>query len=88
VKEYEMRFIIWKTKDVEMMDFEGTSDVYCRTFLDPDEDHFTDTHWRCTTGKASFNWRNLIKIRSQQDQYLLNIQTWDKDIFTSDEIIG
>lgn len=87
-KEYEMRFIIWKTKDIEMMDFEGTSDVYCRTFLDPDEDHLTDTHWRNQNGKASFNWRNLIKIKSKQDQYLLNIQCWDKDIFASDEIIG
>ena len=88
VKEYEMRFIVWKTRDIEMMDFEGTSDVYVRTFLDPDEDHLTDTHWRNTNGNANFNWRNLIKIKSQQDEYLLNIQTYDKDIFTSDEIIG
>jgi hypothetical protein len=47
VKEYEMRLIVWKTKDIVEMDFEGTSDTYCRTFLDPDEDHLTDTHWRC-----------------------------------------
>ena len=66
-KDYEMRFIVWKTKDIEMMDLEGTSDAYCRVFLNPDEDHFTDTHWRCQTGKASFNWRNLIKIRSKSD---------------------
>ena len=83
-----MRFIIWKTKEIEMMDFEGTSDVYVRTFLDDKEDHFTDTHWRNQNGKASFNWRNLIKIRSKQDEYKVTIQTYDKDIFSSDEIIG
>lgn len=88
IKEYEMRFIIWKTKDIEMMDFEGTSDVYVRTFLDDKEDHLTDTHWRNQNGKASFNWRNLIKIRSKQDDYTLTIQAYDKDIFASDEIIG
>jgi Ca2+-dependent lipid-binding protein len=88
IKEYEMRFIIWKTKEIEMMDFEGTSDVYCRTFLDDKEDHYTDTHWRNQNGKASFNWRNLIKIKSKQDEYKLTIQTYDKDIFASDEIIG
>jgi len=73
VKEYEMRFIIWKTRDIEMMDFEGTSDVYVRTFLDSEDDHLTDTHWRNTNGNANFNWRNLIKIKSQQDEYLVNI---------------
>jgi Ca2+-dependent lipid-binding protein len=88
IKEYEMRFIIWKTKEIEMMDFEGTSDVYVRTFLDDKEDHFTDTHWRNQNGKASFNWRNLIKIKSRQDEYKVTIQTYDKDIFASDEIIG
>ena len=63
-KDYEMRLVIWKTKDIEAMDWEGTSDVFIRAFLDPDHDHLTDTHWRCTTGKASFNWRLKIPIKS------------------------
>ena len=46
--ELEGRLIIWKTKDVECMDWEGTSDIFCRTYLeDPKNEHFTDTHWRC-----------------------------------------
>lgn len=63
-------------------------DPYFRSYLTTKEEHFTDTHWRCQTGIASYNWRNLIKIRSQQQSYLLNIQCYDKDIFTSDVIIG
>ena len=47
VREFEMRLIIWKTKDIEMMDFEGTSDVYVRSFMNLEDDHLTDTHWRC-----------------------------------------
>ena len=90
VREFEMRLIIWKTKDIEMMDFEGTSDVYVRSFMDVAEDHLTDTHWRCQTGEASFNWRNIIKIKTKQpkDDYKITIQAMDKDIFASDDLIG
>lgn len=86
--DYEVRLIVWKTEDIEMMDFEGTSDVYVRSFLDPEKDHLTDTHWRCQTGKASFNWRNLIPVQTKQPGYNLTIQAWDKDIIASDDLIG
>jgi len=46
-EEYEFRFVVWKTKDIESMDWEGCSDLYIRAFLNPDEDKITDTHWRC-----------------------------------------
>ena len=62
--DYEIRLVIWKTRDIEAMDWEGTSDVFVRAFLDPDDDYLTDTHWRCTTGKASFNWRLKIPCKS------------------------
>ena len=87
-KEFEVRLTIWKTKDIEMMDLEGTSDVFVRSFLDADDDYLTDTHWRCTTGIASFNWMNLIKAKSRQKEYNLSIQTWDKDIIASNDLIG
>ena len=83
-----MRLIIWKTEDIEMMDFEGTSDAFVRSFLDPDDDHLTDTHWRCTDGKASFNWLNIMKVKSRQPSYNLSIQAWDKDIIASNDLIG
>jgi len=42
-----MRLVIWKTDETPCMDMEGTSDVFIRSFVDEDEDSFTDTHWRC-----------------------------------------
>lgn len=63
-KDYEIRMVIWKTKDIEAMDWEGTSDIFIRAFLDPADDHLTDTHWRNTTGVGSFNWRLKIPCKS------------------------
>lgn len=71
-----------------MMDVEGTSDAFVRSFIDPDDDHLTDTHWRCQTGEASFNWRLIFPVKSQQDTYLLTIQAWDKDVIASNDLIG
>jgi len=73
LKDYEVRLVIWHTKDIESMDWEGTSDIFVRAFFDPDDDHLTDTHWRCQTGKGSFNWRLKIPTKSQQDSYTLSI---------------
>ena len=70
------------------MDLEGASDVYVRAFVDPDDDYTTDTHWRCFDGAASFNYRLLMPVKSQKQQYLLTLQAWDKDIIASDDLIG
>lgn len=88
VKEYEARLVIWKTKDIEMMDFEGTSDVFIKSFFDPDQDYSTDTHYRCQTGTASFNWRKNIPLKSKEGEYILTIQAWDWDLIGSNQIIG
>jgi len=88
VEEFEMRLIIWKTQDIECMDFEGTSDIFVRAFIDPEDDHFTDTHWRCQDGEGSFNWRLLMPLKSQKPNYNLTIQAWDKDVIASNDLIG
>lgn len=85
---FEARVVVWKTKDIENMDWEGMSDIYCRAFFDADEDQKTDTHWRCHNGEGSFNYRLKFKIKSKEPVYRLTIQAWDKDIVASDDIIG
>ena len=70
------------------MDFEGASDVYCRAFFDPAQDKFTDTHWRVFDGKCSFNWRLIIPIKSKWSNYNLTLQAWDRDILSSNELLG
>lgn len=92
VQEFEVRLVIWKTKDIEMMDWEGTSDVFIRAFVDPDDDKLTDTHWRCSNGTGSFNYRLKFNVKSQprvtEPTYNLTIQAWDKDIVASNDLIG
>lgn len=83
-----MQVTVWKCVDIEPMDFEGASDVYCRAFFDTAQDKFTDTHWRVFDGKCSFNWRLIIPIKSKWSNYNLTLQAWDRDIISSNELLG
>ena len=47
MQEFEIRMCIYHTKDIEMMDVEGTSDVFCLAYLNEKEKKKTDIHWRC-----------------------------------------
>lgn len=38
VLDFECRIVIWKTRDIEMMDVEGTSDVFVRVFFNAEDD--------------------------------------------------
>lgn len=69
------------------MDAEGTSDVFIKAYIDSDDKYETDTHYRCTTGAASFNYRLLMKTRCPRDDHVLHIQIWDRDILKSNDMI-
>ena len=76
------------TENVPMMDVEGTSDVFIRTYIDDDNKKDTDTHYRCTDGSASFNYRILFNVEAPRDKPLvLVLQAWDFDIFSSNDYI-
>jgi len=86
---YMMRVCIFGTEDIKMMDDEGTSDVFFRCFFDSKKDALeTDTHYRCQTGKASFNYRLNYKIEFPRKDYRFTIQSYDRDFFKSNDIIG
>jgi hypothetical protein len=60
---FEMRVIIWKSKDVPPMDsFEGMSDLFVKVWPEGCDPQETDTHWRCKKGKGSWNYRLLFEI--------------------------
>jgi hypothetical protein len=62
-EEFEVRVCVYDTREIKMMDDEGTSDVYIRCFFDSRKDALeTDTHYRCQTGAASFNYRLLFNV--------------------------
>ena len=72
-----------------MMDFEGTSDVYICAFFDSRKDALeTDTHYRCQTGNASFNYRLVYKMEHPRRDYRMTLQAYDRDFFKSNDIIG
>jgi hypothetical protein len=88
VEEFEVRLVVWHTKDMEDMDIEGCSDLYIKASFDPEKEERTDIHWRCEGGKGSFNWRILLPVKNNQESYVLTVEAWDKDIIASDDLIG
>ena len=83
----EMRLIIYETEGMENLDIEDTSDIYVMAFIDEKNKGQTDIHYRCSTGKGSFNWRMLIPIEIPRDKYFLTIQVFDNDILSKDDYI-
>ena len=83
----EMRLIIYETEEMENLDIEDTSDIYVMAFIDEKNKGQTDIHYRCSTGKGSFNWRMLIPIEIPRDKYYLTIQVFDNDILSKDDYI-
>ena len=70
------------------MDYEGTSDVFLKVFMDDKDKKETDTHYRCQNGKASFNYRLVYQAKAPRPNYNINFQTWDRDLFKSNDFIG
>ena len=69
-------------------DFEGVSDVFIRSYVDDDDKKDTDTHFRCSNGKASFNYRILFDVKSpRENPLLLVMQAWDFDLFKSNDYL-
>ena len=88
ITEFEVRFVVWETEDMEMMDVEGTSDIYIVGYIGQKDSQKTDIHFRCQDGNASFNWRMLLPLEIPTQKPLLTIQVYDKDIFSSDDYIS
>ena len=87
-QEFQVRVVVWDTEDVVCEDWEGTSDVFVRAFLDSTRAQETDTHFRCQDGKGSFNYRLVFDVRHPGDSLQLSVQVWDRDIFKSNDFIG
>jgi hypothetical protein len=75
-----------------MEDAEGTSDVFVKAWIDEQDQKETDTHWRCSNGCASFNYRLLFDFKSpsikpESDAYKLKLALYDRDIFRSNDFL-
>ena len=92
-KSYQLRLSIFGTQNVPMEDLEGTSDVFVKAWISDKDKRETDTHWRCSNGEASFNYRMLFDFKSpsynkaDRESYKLKIQVYDRDVFKSNDFI-
>mmetsp|Transcript_21382 Transcript_21382/g.21169 ORF Transcript_21382/g.21169 Transcript_21382/m.21169 type:complete len:260 (+) Transcript_21382:2306-3085(+) len=86
--KFEARLIIWRSEDVESMDFEGVSDLFVRAWVNQEKDRETDTHYRCVRGKGSWNWRMKFPITLPQAENTVTIQIWDRDVFSRNDFIA
>lgn len=94
--EYELRVVVWETKDCIFKD-EATAcnDLYVQGAPKRQISNFkmTDTHWRCRA-KGSFNWRWKFKIHLPVDQNknygedVFVVQLWDRDLIARNDLIG
>jgi hypothetical protein len=64
------------------------SDVFIKAWIDDKEKKETDTHYRCSDGKASFNYRLLYGIKAPRKNTNLTLQVWDRDLFKSNDFIS
>lgn len=89
-EDFEVRVIVWDTVELEMMDMEGTTDGFIRCFFDSDESKDTDTHFRNSDGKCSWNYRLLFPqtYGEKNKKYDLTVQAYDLDLFKSNDLIG
>lgn len=75
------------TKNVPNMDAEGTSDIFIKAYIDDEDKRDTDIHYRCQSGEGSFNYRINFDLKAPRDSYLLVLQAWDFDVFSSNDYI-
>ncbi|CAM9189853.1 unnamed protein product, partial [Laminaria digitata] len=90
----EVRVVVWRSEDVVACnDFSGLRDLYCRLWMetDPKKKRETDTHWRCKSGKGSWNYRLKfdvdLPLKSPEHGRLV-LQMWDRDVLTANDIIA
>jgi hypothetical protein len=71
--EYEIRVCVFETEGLPYLDIEGTSDIYIVGSLDQNTKQKTDTHYRCMTGKGSFNYRFVFNFKAPREQTVLTL---------------
>ena len=88
ISKIELRLVIWETEGMRMADVEDTSDIYVTAYVDQKKKQSTDTHFRCMTGNASFNWRVVLQLEVPSVNNRLTLHAYDKDIFSKDDFLG
>lgn len=86
-KEYQLRICVFDAENFRKGS--GYVDPICKLEFCGQEQE-TDTHWRCGSTKASWNYRVLFDFtmpqgQEKKDATLLKITLYDHDVVTKDE---
>lgn len=86
--EFEVRLAIYGCKNVPAEDIEGTSDVFIKAQIGDGDRQESDTHYRCSTGLPSFNYRMKFDVQTpMKSRQVLKLQSWDRDLLKSNDMI-
>lgn len=76
-KPFELRLIIWRTKNVISMDrLTHMNDMYGKVWIKDGKPQETDIHWRAKKGRGSFNWRMKFDLELPMKFPYMHIQVW------------
>lgn len=92
---YELRVIVWQTKDCAIKDTATESnDLFARGCIKRAGKWMeTDTHWYCR-GLGSFNWRWKweimlpVDVNKNYGEDRFTFQLWDRDLVGNNSLIG
>jgi len=87
--DYEVRVIVWECEGVPRVNkLTDTVDIYISAKINNDHEVRTDTHFRSTSGKGSFNWRALFPVTLPHHENRITFQIWDKELLTTNDYIS
>eukprot|EP01029_Cantina_marsupialis_P007665 TRINITY_DN1863_c0_g1_i5.p1 TRINITY_DN1863_c0_g1~~TRINITY_DN1863_c0_g1_i5.p1 ORF type:complete len:706 (+),score=277.15 TRINITY_DN1863_c0_g1_i5:401-2518(+) len=88
---FELRCIVWKTKEVISMDtVTNQNDMYAKCWVEGLAPQETDVHLRCKKGKGSWNWRMKwdVALPDMLKFPYFHLQLWDKDLLKYNDCIA
>lgn len=94
---YELRMVLWKTKDVRMPDEKDKDkDVDQKMFITTNFDGVyngdtikaTDVAWFSAAGAAEWNWRMVYRFKLPCLVPRIKISMWDECVMTDSEAVG
>ncbi|RLO09267.1 hypothetical protein DYB28_001205, partial [Aphanomyces astaci] len=89
-QKFEIRVVIWRSEGVTDRDMNTMNDLFVKAWMEGTKPQTTDTHWRCSTGKGSWNYRLkfTVQMPMKPEYGRLTIQLWDKDLAKWNDLIG
>ncbi len=87
---YELRLIIWNTRDIPCID-DNKVDILVRVLFndyDTDIEQETDVHSDSKDGNGIFNWRVVIPFKYPHNKTSITVSVFDSNLIGSNEMIS